>query len=261
MRFVRNAAFFSMGLFFALLALMGVGAIAEEHYLIAIQILGVLLGHSLFAVVSYLAFHFSPTAVFNFTIVNGCIAALSWDEIKHPGEVTSLFSFTKQDVCFHNKKSFGETLKLLPVCNESILLEDKIRFCLNPVSLAISLLGFIEEMVVYLVNSIPQRAASEHSYPYNASHAIYRWIKGVVSIACELIIIPLKFIEPAGNVFYNTLHLFIITLPDYFKSIVNSGDRHVEHEGGVCHGLSEHFFKRYSTKDIHKKLKEENNDL
>lgn len=228
-KFIQKIFLSTLLLLFVLFGAISLGAIGEDYFSTA-SILNYILNKTLVIVLAYIAIKLPLVVLFKSALINSCCALLSWKAIINPSYLKELFTLRRKEVYYTQRKSLNyEIRKLIPVLNKNTSSEHKIRFCMNPVSIAISLINCCREYWIYMFDSLTSavylRTQENDTKNFfhniiapvntNVSPRIFRYAKGIAVIACELATMLLKFIEPIANIPYLIIYFVSITAPDY----------------------------------------------
>lgn len=220
-------------LLFATISLVSLGALGEDYVNFA-NILNHLLNKTLIIVFVYTAIKLPLIILLKSTLISSCCALLSWKAIIKPDYLKELFSFHRKEVYYIQIKSLAyEVKKLIPLFNKNVGVENKIRFCMNPASIAIAIINCVKEYLVCNIDLLSNHITSyfrkqniidttEQHLSTVISPKFSRFLKGFVVIICELSTLPLKFIQPIANIPYWLLYFVAITLPDFISDIFYS---------------------------------------
>lgn len=203
----RTAILSVVALCFTIIALIGLGALAEDNHAAAIM-LAHFAAKSLIAIFAFFAAKIPLLALIKWTTINGWFSALLWRETINPESIKSLFTFSTE-AAYLNKK-FRTIDILRPMINlYCTTIENRIKFFFNPFTIVIALIKTIENFCIFVVDHLPPKA--EIMTP---SFFLYRALKGIIILVCELTTILLALIEPLASAPYYLLHFIAITIPD-----------------------------------------------
>ena len=204
----RTAILSVVALLFTVIALIGLGALAEDGHATSVM-LAHFAAKSLIAVFAFFAAKIPLLTLLKWTTINGWFSALLWRETINPESIKSLFTFSTEVAYFSRKFTLAKILR--PVTNlYRTSAENRIKFFTNPFTLIIAAIKTIENFCIFIINSLPPR--SEYGMP---SFSIYRALKGIIVLVCELPAIFLALIAPIANIPYYLLHFIAITIPDW----------------------------------------------
>jgi len=212
---------------FMLFCIISIGALGEDYIGVA-NSLNHILSKTLAITLIYIAIKLPLVALIKSAMINCCFALLSWKEVVKPGYLRELLTFSRQEVLqIHYQSVTNEIQSLIPLLNNNIHLEDKIRFCMNPASVTIAIICSVKEYWIYSIDSLAETVATSISHVTAQSHnsnstlkltnlnsVVCRILKGTMVIICELLILPLKFIQPMAGFGYWLMHFLAIVLPD-----------------------------------------------
>lgn len=203
----RTAILSVVALCFTIVALIGLGALAEDHHTTA-AMLAHFIGKSLIAVFAFFAAKIPLLVLIKWTTINGWFSALLWRETLKPESIKSLFTFSTEAAYLNKKFRTADIFR--PVLNlYCTSIENRIKFFSNPFTIVIALIQTIENFCIFVVDHLPPQV--EIMTP---SFAIYRALKGIIILVCELSAILLALIAPLANIPYYFLHFTAITIPD-----------------------------------------------
>lgn len=205
---IRTSILTIVALFFTIVALISLGALAEDS-----QTMSAVLAHfaakSLIALFAFFAAKMPLLVLVKWTAINGSFSALLWRETIKPESIKSLFTFSTDAAYFNKKLSFMEVFR--PMMNlYKTSIENRIKYFTNPFTMIISVIKTAENFCLFVVDHLPPRSTYGMS-----SFPLYRMIKGLIILICELPAILLALIGPIANIPYYLLHFFAITLPDW----------------------------------------------
>jgi len=259
-----HKTFFTIPLLvFLLIAAISVFALGEDFTITADE-LNSTLNKPMALLLLYIAIKFHAGFLIKAALINSFGTLISWKAIAKPAIVKELFSFQRKDVYFVYSKSLTyEIKKLIPICNKNIGLENKIRFCMNPISIAISIISCFTELWLYEVdhaaNAISKRlhkskSSTDSEWNTSSSNAYVsvgfcRFLKGTVVIISELSVSFLKIIKPIADIPYWVIYFISIVMPDYIAYLLFS-NKHEKPENNVLQaGL--HTGYNQQTQNIH----------
>jgi hypothetical protein len=225
---IQKILFGILCLLFTLLGCISLGALGEDYTRFA-NLLNHLLNKTLIIICVYAAIKLPLIMLLKSTLINSFCALLSWKAIVKPNYLKELFTFRRKEVYYMQRKSLNyEIKKLIPLFNKNVGLENKINFCMNPVSILISIISCIKEYWIYAMDTIANNLETcfnkfkkTDSININISPSLLRFSKGIVVIICELLMLLLKFAQPIANLPYWVLHFIAITAPDFLANLFN----------------------------------------
>lgn len=204
----RTAILSIIALFFTLIALVGLGALVEDNHTTSV-IFAHFAAKSLITIFAFFAAKIPLLALLKWTTISSWFSALFWRETIKPESIKPLFTFSTDTAYFNNKLTLAEIVR--PIINlYRTSIENRIKFFANPLTLTIAVIKTIENFCIFIVNYLPPR--TERGTP---SFSIYRALKGIIILVCELPAIFLALIEPIANLPYYLLYFIVITIPDW----------------------------------------------
>jgi len=203
----RTAILSAVALCFTIIALIGFGALAEDNHTTAIM-LAHFAAKSLIAVFAFFAAKIPLLALIKWTTISSWFSALLWRETINPESIKSLFTFST-DAAYLNKQLRFKDIAL-PIINlYCTSVENRIKFSTNPFTIVIAIIKTIKNFCIFIIDYLPPKSTI-----MTPSFAIYRALKGMIILVCELMAILLALIEPLASIPYYLLYFIAITIPD-----------------------------------------------
>lgn len=230
------------------------GALTEDFEKSA-NIVNHAIGSSLIVFFSYVALKLPVVILIKLAFINSYIFLLSWKYLKQTKFFQDLFTLKRKEVYYMQRKTLSYELKKnIPLCNKNISLESKIKFILNPTSILISLVNCFKEYWLCIINDVSFEILKNnktlyidfsHRYSSNLmkSPEISRYLKGIVVIICELILLPLKFLQPIIDLPFWFIYFIFIVAPDYFDSFLPKNNEIPQTEENISNKEQEFFIK------------------
>jgi len=205
MRVVLRTTLLSIGaIFFLIIALMGLGTLAEDNGTTA-AILAHFFAKSLIACFAFFAAKIPLLVLVKWTTINGWFSVLLWREALRPASVKPLFTFSTEAVYYNKDFSWNEIFApFIQGCKRAF------KFFSNPLTLIIASIKVVENLFVFALDLLPPRVAANAP-----SSVIYRVLKGLMVLLCELCSIFLTFFEPIASIPYYIVYFIVITIPDF----------------------------------------------
>jgi len=196
-----------ISLFFTFIALVGLGAIAEDNHTAA-----VLVAHfaakSLIVIFAFFAAKIPLLILVKWTAINGGISILLWHETINPKSIKTILTFNTESAYLNLDSSWADIFSPLTKIKKAPL-EHQFKFYTNPLSMLIALTKIGMNFVLALIDSLPP-----YTQPHTPSFAPYRILKGLIILVTELLTIPLALIAPIINLPYYLAYFIAITIPD-----------------------------------------------